>query len=95
VVKAFNTIPYAVVELEPEKLKSHRVSVFLSSDDPDAKQIVKSLTEELGFVAVDSGSLERARLVEAVADFLRFQIGAMGLGVFTTISVSVLPSPQA
>jgi len=72
VVKAFNTIPYAVAELECEKLTPYRVSVFLSSNDSPAKAVVKNLVEELGFVSVDSGQLERARLVEAVADFLRF-----------------------
>jgi predicted dinucleotide-binding enzyme len=29
VVKAFNRIPHKVIELEREKLVSHRVSVFL------------------------------------------------------------------
>jgi 8-hydroxy-5-deazaflavin:NADPH oxidoreductase len=77
VVKAFNTIPYAVAELEREKLTPYRVSVCLSSNDSPAKAVVKDLVEELGFVSVDSGRLEQARLVEAVADFLRFQIGAM------------------
>jgi predicted dinucleotide-binding enzyme len=52
---------------------------------------VKGLAEELGFVGVDSGELERARLVEAVADFIRFQIISMGLGYFATISIQVVP----
>ena len=47
--------------------------------------------EELGFVGVDSGELERAQLVEAVGDFIRFQTLAMGLGPFATISVNILP----
>jgi predicted dinucleotide-binding enzyme len=54
---------------------------------------VKGLAEELGFVGVDSGELERARLVESVADFIRFQILAMGLGMFATISVHLVPEP--
>ena len=67
VVKAFNTIPAAVLGLEREELALYRVSVFPCSDDPQAKAVVKGLAEELGFVGVDSGGLERARLVEAVA----------------------------
>jgi len=93
VVKAFNTIPFAVIELGREKLAPHRVSVFLSSDDPAAKAAVAQLCEELGFAGVDSGPLERARLVEGLADFLRLQIGPMGLGMYATISVHVLPEP--
>jgi 8-hydroxy-5-deazaflavin:NADPH oxidoreductase len=93
VVKAFNTIPSKIIELEREKLAPHRVSVFLCSDDPQAKAVVSGLAEELGFVGVDSGELKRAQLVEAVADFIRFQILGMGLGPFATISVHLLPKP--
>jgi len=91
IVKAFNTIPQPVIELERDKLAPNRVSVFLSSDDAAAKAIVEKLVSELGFVGVNSGRLEHARLVEGVADFMRFQIGAMGLGLFATISVNVVP----
>jgi 8-hydroxy-5-deazaflavin:NADPH oxidoreductase len=52
---------------------------------------VSSLAEELGFVSVDSGELERARLVVAVADFIRFQIIGMARGPFAAISVHVVP----
>lgn len=91
VVKAFNTIPAKVLELDREHLAPHTVSVFVCSDDTEAKSVVKRLAEDLGYVGVDSGELERAQLVEAVADFIRFQILAMGLGPFATISVNVLP----
>jgi predicted dinucleotide-binding enzyme len=90
VVKAFNTIPSKIIELDREKLVPHRVSVFLCSDDRQAKSVVSGLAEELGFVGVDSGELERAQLVEAVADFIRFQILGMGLGPFATISVHLV-----
>jgi predicted dinucleotide-binding enzyme len=87
VVKAFNTMPSKVIELDREKLAAMRVSVFLCSDDPQAKSIVRSLAEEIGFVGVDSGELQRAQLVEMVADFIRFHIIAMGTGPLTTISL--------
>lgn len=67
------------------------LSLRVCSDDSEAKLVVKRLCEELGFVGVDSGDLERAQLVEAVADFIRFQIVAIGLGMFATISINVLP----
>jgi 8-hydroxy-5-deazaflavin:NADPH oxidoreductase len=87
-VKAFNTMASQVIELGPDELARRRVSVFLCSDDTEAKAVVKGLAEELGFIGVDCGELERARLVEAVGDFIRFQIIGMGLGPFTTISVN-------
>lgn len=91
VVKAFNTVPHVVIELGREQLAAYRISAFLCSDDVRAKSTVRSLAEDLGFVGVDSGELARAQLVESMADFLRFQIGAMNLGATSTISVQVIP----
>jgi 8-hydroxy-5-deazaflavin:NADPH oxidoreductase len=93
VVKAFNTMASQVIELDHDELARRRVSVFLCSDDAQAKSVVKGLAEELGFIGVDCGELERARLVESVGDFIRFQIIGMGLGPFATISVNVAPQP--
>lgn len=90
VVKAFNTMASQLIELDRDELVRRRVSVFLCSDDAQAKSIVKELAEELGFVGVDCGELERAQLVEGVGDFIRFQIIGMGLGPFATISVDVV-----
>jgi 8-hydroxy-5-deazaflavin:NADPH oxidoreductase len=87
VVKAFNTMAAPVIELDRATLAAHRVSVFLCSDHGAAKAVVGGLAEELGFTPVDSGELERARLAEQVADFIRFQIAGMGRGPFATISV--------
>jgi hypothetical protein len=52
------------------------------------------LAEDLGFVGMDSGTLEHARLVEGAADFLRLQIVAMGLGGLATLSIKVLNQQQ-
>jgi predicted dinucleotide-binding enzyme len=93
VVKAFSTMASQVIELDRDELARRRVSVFLCSDDAQAKSVVRTLAEELGFIGVDCGELERAQLVEAVCDFIRFQIIGMGLGPFATISVNVAPEP--
>jgi 8-hydroxy-5-deazaflavin:NADPH oxidoreductase len=90
IVKAFNAIPASVVALGPEKLRQNEVPVFLCADDDAAKLAVKRLAEDLGFTGIDSGGLEHAPLVEGAADFLRFQIVAMGLGTLTTLSIKVL-----
>jgi predicted dinucleotide-binding enzyme len=90
VVKAFNTIAHRVIELSRAQLAPHRVSVFLCSDDSEAKGTVKTLAEELGFVGMDCGTLQDARLVETLFEFVSFQIGAMALGPFATVSVHVV-----
>ena len=87
VVKAFNTMAAQVIALDRDELARHRISVFLCSDDAPAKAVVRGLAEELGFVGVDSGELERSQLVEALADFVRFQIADMGLGPVATLSL--------
>jgi 8-hydroxy-5-deazaflavin:NADPH oxidoreductase len=89
VVKAFNTMASQLIELGRDELARRRVSVFLCSDDAQAKTVVKGLAEELGFVGVDCGELERAQLVESVGDFIRFQIIGMELGPFATISLNL------
>jgi predicted dinucleotide-binding enzyme len=94
VVKAFNTIASRILDLGRETLAPHRVSVFLCADDDAAKAAVSRLAEELGFVGIDSGTLERARLVETVADFVRFQGIGMNLGALVTLSLRVLPGER-
>jgi predicted dinucleotide-binding enzyme len=94
IVKAFTTIPYPVLELGRDILAPHRISVFLIGDDPAAKNVVRELAEELGFIGVESGGLDRSRFVDGATDFLRFQIVAMGRGFFTTLSLDVLQEGQ-
>jgi predicted dinucleotide-binding enzyme len=58
VIKAFNTI-YAQQLLERGRSadQSGRIALPVSGDDPGAKAIVMRLIDELGFDAVDAGSL--------------------------------------
>jgi predicted dinucleotide-binding enzyme len=58
-VKAFNTLNYRVLESEgqPDAPRAERLVVFVAGDDSAAKAQVSELIEELGFAAVDSGSL--------------------------------------
>jgi predicted dinucleotide-binding enzyme len=90
VVQAFSTVPHRIIELGRERLQPRRISVFLCADDAAAKATVKRLAEDIGFVGVDSGELRRARLVDGVVDFIRFQIAALGRGPLTTISLDGL-----
>lgn len=57
VIKAFNTIPAAILAQRPEEDGGRRV-VFLSGDDPDARKNVSALIDDLGFAPMDLGSLQ-------------------------------------
>jgi 8-hydroxy-5-deazaflavin:NADPH oxidoreductase len=95
VVKAFNTMAQEVFELAPEPLREHQVSVFVASDDAAARQKVMTLAEEIGFVAIDSGALRNARMIEGLGDFIRFLIIGQQQGGYATISVNVLPTAES
>lgn len=89
VVKAFNTHPATVLAIAPDLLRPQRVTAFVTGDDPTARAVVRGLAEDVGLAPVDSGGLERAYLVEALADFLRFHI-VSGLGVYATLSLGIV-----
>lgn len=61
VVKAFNNI-YAKHLMERGRPKGTpgRIALPVSGDDPKAKAVVMSLLDELGFDAVDTGSLDES-----------------------------------
>ena len=63
VVKAFNTLPAAVLAADPLEASGRRV-VVLSGDDEDAKNKVASLIEQLGFAPLNLGSLKAAAPVQ-------------------------------
>jgi 8-hydroxy-5-deazaflavin:NADPH oxidoreductase len=94
VVKAFNTMAQEIFELSPQPLKDYNVSCFICGDNEQAKQTVMSLAQEIGFAPINCGALYRARLVEALGDFIRYAMGGMELGAYATISIHKLPEAQ-
>ena len=56
VVKAFNTLPAALLASDPARDGGRRV-VFLSGNDVDANGTIATLIERLGFAAVNLGKL--------------------------------------
>lgn len=65
VVKAFNTI--GAQNMADPKFGGQSATMFICGDDPGAKQIVKQLSDELGFETVDAGPHKTARLLEPLA----------------------------
>ena len=63
VVKAFNTLPAAVLASDPRTDGGRRV-LFISGNDATAKRAVSLLIDRLGFVAIDLGELEIGRQLQ-------------------------------
>lgn len=63
VVKAFNTI-YSGRLLEdsrPDLPAEERLAIPIAGDDPEAKRVVIDLIDQIGFTAVDAGTLAETR----------------------------------
>jgi predicted dinucleotide-binding enzyme len=63
VVKAFNTLPAAVLQANPSQDGGKRV-LFISGDDAPANDRVKNLADELGFAPVLLGPLAHGGLLQ-------------------------------
>jgi predicted dinucleotide-binding enzyme len=72
VVKAYNTFPQEIIELSPDRIRQFKVATFIAADDQNARKTVIELSRELGLDPIDCGALKRARLLEGLADFIRF-----------------------
>lgn len=78
VVKAFNTV--FAQHMSTGKTNDTQLTVFAACDDNAAKEKVLNLAKDIGFDAVDGGSLKNARLLEALGYF-NIQLGyTMGMG---------------
>lgn len=67
VVKGFNTVFAQVLAEGANFGKGQKVSVFIASDSPRAKQAATALADGMGFDAVDAGGLKNARYLEPLA----------------------------
>lgn len=66
VVKAFNTIFWQHLrdQGDPSLPTTQRRAIFIAGDDAEAKGVVTGLIEELGFAAVDTGTLAESAVQE-------------------------------
>lgn len=62
VYKAFNQTGWE--NMANPTVENRKTVMFVCGDDEDGKSTVLKLTEEIGFEAIDAGSLDSARLVE-------------------------------
>ena len=60
VIKAFNTMYYEHLATlgDKNKLAADRLAMFVAGDDANAKRLVSQLIADIGFTAVDTGSLQ-------------------------------------
>jgi 8-hydroxy-5-deazaflavin:NADPH oxidoreductase len=96
VVKAYNTIPQGLFELNSDQLREYKVATFVAGDDQAARKSVLELSRQLGFDAIDCGPLRRARLLEGLADFIRYLMigGGRPDGNFSIVDVPDAENPR-
>ena len=83
-VKGFNTVFAQVLAQGPDFGAGRKVSVFLASDNAEAKQSATVLAQSMGFEVVDAGGLKNARYLEPLAG-LNIYLG-YGAGLGTAIA---------
>jgi len=77
-VKAFNTLPAALLATDPSQNGGRRV-LFLSGNEPGANSEIANLIERLGFAAIDLGRLsEGGRLQQFEAVLPRLNLVRLG-----------------
>jgi 8-hydroxy-5-deazaflavin:NADPH oxidoreductase len=62
--KSFNTLTSAFQEQAAGRNGDERVVQWVCGDDPEAKQVVSKLVEEMGYVPVDFGGTEGCEVME-------------------------------
>jgi predicted dinucleotide-binding enzyme len=72
VVKAFNTLPAAILAADPVEGHGHRV-IFVSGNDVEANAEVASLIEKLGFAPIILGKLREGGLLQQYGGALVIQ----------------------
>jgi 8-hydroxy-5-deazaflavin:NADPH oxidoreductase len=88
VVKAFNTVQFQRLlddgrpELDPEE----RLAIPIAGDDADAKRTVSDLIDQIGFTAVDAGTLAETRRQQPGAPLYLEYAEARRRGVLLTAS---------
>ena len=63
-VKAFNSVLYEIFAEQAFKEGDERIAVQICSDEPEAKETVKQLIEDMGFAPQDLGDLSQGVLFE-------------------------------
>jgi 8-hydroxy-5-deazaflavin:NADPH oxidoreductase len=83
-VKGFNTVFAQLLGAGAKLPNGGKVSVFIASDDAEAKKSVTTLAQSMGFAVTDAGPLKNARYLEPLAG-LNIYLG-YGAGRGTSIS---------
>lgn len=83
-VKGFNTVFAQLLGAGADLPNGGKVTVFLASDDAEAKATVTTLANSMGFQVTDAGPLKNARYLEPLAG-LNIYLG-YGAGLGTAIS---------
>jgi hypothetical protein len=64
-VKSFNTLTAAFQEHAADRPPDQQVVQWIAGDDPEAKQLVAGLIEDMGYVPIDVGGTGQCAVIEA------------------------------
>ncbi|WP_343607748.1 NADPH-dependent F420 reductase [Chryseobacterium oranimense] len=67
VVKAFNNIFADVMKPELQEFSGQKLTAFIASDDSEAAEVVRELSDDAGFKGIVVGGIKNARYIEAIA----------------------------
>jgi len=91
VIKAFNNIAQEVFHHTTDVLKKSGANIFLAGDDSKSKDVVSYLVRDTGLIPSDTGSLQNSRVLETIADLIRYNIIKSQAGPFYLLKGFVLP----
>lgn len=70
IVKAFSTLPAAMLDASQWSCNPTTPAIFVAGDDPSAKEVVFQLVRDTGFQPLDVGLLSNARSIEQLGVLL-------------------------
>ena len=92
IVKAFNTLAQEVFQHDTQTLKNAGAAVYMAGDDVKSKQIVSGLIHDTGLDPIDMGGLGNSKMLESLADFVRYNMIRNQAGPFYLLTSKVLPT---
>jgi hypothetical protein len=72
IVKAFSTLPAAMLDATQWSGNPVLPAIFIAGNDPSAKEVVSQLAQDAGFQTLDVSSLSNARSIEQLGVLLHY-----------------------
>jgi len=91
IVKALNNHAQETFELNFDEIRATNAGSFFCGNNENANKVVEDLINETGLIAIESGKLNQARILESMANLIRILMKKRGL--FISYALTNLPEP--